>query len=106
MIKKHYFAKTRPSPGLMEGSFVGDPAGVDCGHVDPVHDELHAARPSHHVESGLGHVRVRMSVAFAYTGELALHRRDVDDELAGSWTAGQKRLQLGCEEKRAHGIHC
>ena len=60
---------------------VGDPAGVDAVHVDTVAHVVRGGGPRHHVERGLGHVRVRVLVGLEATVELPLHRRDVDDVL-------------------------
>ena len=64
---------------LLVRALVGDPAGVDGVHQDPVGlVQLAGGRTRHHVERGLGHVGVRVTRALVPPRELALHRRHVD----------------------------
>lgn len=60
-------------------ALVGDPAGVDRGHEDPVGlEHLVAAGSRHHVHRGLGGIGVRVPRALVAAAKHALHRRDVD----------------------------
>ena len=60
-------------PCLRLGPFVRAPTCVHCAHVDPVQLELEPAGPGEHVQGGLGHVGVRVTVALAHTFKLSLH---------------------------------
>ena len=53
-------------PSLSLGPLVSAPARVHCAHVDPVQLELQPAGPGEHVQGGLGHVGVRVTVALAH----------------------------------------
>ena len=61
------------APCLRLRSFVCAPACVHCAHVDPVQLELEPAGPGEHVQGGLGHVGVRVTMALAHTFKLSLH---------------------------------
>jgi hypothetical protein len=66
--------------GQLHGLFVVDPTCVYSCHVDEAGDVVLCAGPRHHVESGLGHVGVRMVLALIAV-EFSLHCTYVDDEL-------------------------
>ena len=58
---------------LLLGPLVCAPTCVHCAHVDPVQLELEPAGPGEHVQGGLGHVGVRVTMALAHTFKLPLH---------------------------------
>ena len=58
---------------LRLGPLVRAPTRVHCAHVDPVQLELEPAGPGEHVQGGLGHVGVRVTMALAHTFKLSLH---------------------------------
>ena len=60
-------------PCLRLGPFVCAPTCVHCAHVDPVQLQLKPAGPGEHVQGGLGHVGVRVTVALGHTSKLSFH---------------------------------
>ena len=82
-------------------ALVGDPAGVDGGHQDPVgREQLLRAGAGEHVQRGLGHVRVRVARALVAAAELALHRRDVDDVGAARGRRRHRGAQPADQDER------
>ena len=83
---------------------VGHPAGVDAVHVDAVGVVVGRRGARHHVQRGLGHVRVRVRVVLKLPVELPLHRRDVDDVLVALRRAQHQRLEARVEHERRDGV--
>ena len=88
------------------GSLVRAPAGVHCGHVDPVQLQLQPARPCQHVQRRLCHVRVRVLATFAHPPKLTLHCRHIDDKFSRTRRALQERGESRYEQKRCDGVDC
>ena len=84
---------------------VAHPAGVDAVHVDPVGVVVGRRGARHHVQRGLGHVRVRVPRGLEVPVELALDGRDVDDVLVAARRAEHERLQAGVEDERRDRVH-
>ena len=61
-------------------------------------------RARHHVERGLGHVRVRMPRGLEPPVELPLDRRDVDDVLVALRRAQHQRLEPRVEDEGRDGV--
>ncbi len=84
---------------------VGHPAGVHAVHVDAVLLVVSRGGARHHVERGLGHVRVRMPRGLEALVELPFHRRDVDDVLVAIRRAQHERLQARVQHERRDRVH-
>ena len=89
---------------ISAGSSSRHPAGVDAVHVDAVGVVVGRRGARHHVQRGLGHVRVRVPGRLEAAVELALHRRHVDDVLVALGRAQHQRLEPGVEHERRDGV--
>ena len=88
----------------VDGILVADPAGVHAVHVDAVGLVVGRRGPGHHVERGLGHVRVRVPGRLEPAVELALDGGHVDDVLVALGRPQHQRLQAGVQHERRNGV--
>ena len=85
--------------------FVGDPAGVDAVHVDPVLRVVRGRGAGHHVERGFRHVRMGVLVGLEPSIKLPLHRRHVDDVLVEGALPQHERLQSAVQDEGGDCVH-
>ena len=85
--------------------FVGHPAGVHAVHVNSVLAVVRRRGARHHVERGLGHVRVRMARRLVVAVELSFHGRHVHDVLVTIRRAPHERLETRVDQERCNRVH-